>query len=64
MSVDRSLCPICAWRRDCKKKFKHGETVFCPDYTKDLSIKNREPEVEQEEKIVKQRKKISDIRLL
>ncbi|HDP26510.1 MAG TPA: hypothetical protein ENN34_13890 [Deltaproteobacteria bacterium] len=64
MSVDRSLCPICAWRRDCKKKFMHGDSVFCPDYTKDLLIRNREPEVVQEQKKAKPRKKSSDIQLL
>jgi len=42
----------------------HGDSVFCPDYTKDLLIRNREPEVVQEQKKAKPRKKSSDIQLL
>ena len=45
MTLDRTLCPICAWRRDCKKKFSRGEGVHCPDFTKDLSIKTQENEL-------------------
>ena len=41
MSMDRTLCAICAWRRDCKKKFSHGEGVHCPDYTKDLALRDK-----------------------
>ncbi|MBN2298516.1 MAG: hypothetical protein JXM72_07975 [Deltaproteobacteria bacterium] len=41
MSMDRNLCPICAWRRDCKKKFMQGDSVYCPDFTKDLSIRDK-----------------------
>ncbi|HHO75734.1 MAG TPA: hypothetical protein ENN05_04815 [Deltaproteobacteria bacterium] len=41
MSIDRNLCAICAWRRDCKKKFMQGDSVYCPDFTKDLSIRDK-----------------------
>lgn len=55
--MDRSLCAICAWRRDCKKKFSHGEGVYCPDYTKDLTIRDnlapQEPEQKQSKKTPK-----------
>lgn len=47
MGTDRSLCAICAWRRDCKKKFMHAEGVYCPDYTKDLTIRDKEPQEEK-----------------
>ena len=43
---DRSLCPICAWRGDCNKKFKAGAGVHCPDFSRDLTIKNPELEAE------------------
>lgn len=39
MAMDRSLCAVCAWRGDCKKKFMQSDGVFCPDFTKDLTIK-------------------------
>jgi len=39
MTVDKSLCAICAWRGDCKKKFKQGEGLYCPDYSRDISIR-------------------------
>jgi hypothetical protein len=43
---DRSLCPICAWRGDCSKKFKAGAGIHCPDFSRDMTIKN--PELEEE----------------
>jgi len=42
--MDRSLCPICAWREDCKKKFKRGAGIHCPDFSRDLKVKNKELE--------------------
>lgn len=44
MSNEPSLCILCAWRENCKKKFLKGKdvSVRCPDYTKDLSIKHPE----------------------
>jgi hypothetical protein len=41
MSMDRMYCAICAWRRDCKKKFSSGDSFHCPDFTKDLTIRDR-----------------------
>jgi len=43
---DRSLCPICAWRADCNKKFKPGAGIHCPDFSRDMSIKDKELEEE------------------
>ncbi len=31
-------CIICAWREFCKKKYYMQEGLFCPDFTKDLSL--------------------------
>jgi hypothetical protein len=44
MSDEPSICAVCAWRQDCKKRFLHGKDVSlrCPDFTKDLSIRDRE----------------------
>jgi cytidylate kinase len=43
MSEDRRICGICAWRRDCQKRYRISTDSFlnvnCPDYTRDLSIK-------------------------
>ncbi|MDT8272994.1 MAG: hypothetical protein RRA35_07350 [Desulfomonilia bacterium] len=46
MTLDRSLCPICAWRADCNKKFKKGAGIHCPDFTRDLTVKDKELEDE------------------
>jgi len=44
MTSEYSLCIICAWRENCRKKFLKGNdlTLKCPDFTRDLSIKNTE----------------------
>jgi cytidylate kinase len=43
MPEDRRICGICAWRRDCQKRYRISTDAFlnvnCPDYTRDLSIK-------------------------
>lgn len=43
MTTDRRICGICAWRRDCQKRYRISTDAFlnvnCPDYTRDLSIK-------------------------
>jgi hypothetical protein len=46
MTMDKSLCAICAWRGDCKKKFKQGEGLYCPDYSRDISIRARKSDLE------------------
>ncbi|HWR69154.1 MAG TPA: hypothetical protein VN416_09050 [Desulfomonilia bacterium] len=43
---DRSLCPICAWRGDCNKKFKPGAGIHCADFSRDMAIKNSDLEEE------------------
>jgi len=43
MAAEKHICGICAWRRECQKRFKLSTDAFlgshCPDYTRDLSIK-------------------------
>jgi hypothetical protein len=66
MSLDRSLCAICAWRGDCNKKFMQGSGVHCPDYTRDLSIRVKTSKTEKVAvmKDEKGNKKISGFRFL
>lgn len=56
MAAERHVCGICAWRRDCQKRFKLSSDAFlgshCPDYTRDLSIKSISPEALEDEKAV------------
>ncbi|HDQ05068.1 MAG TPA: cytidylate kinase-like family protein [Deltaproteobacteria bacterium] len=56
MAVERQICGICAWRRDCQKRFKLSSEAFlgshCPDYTRDLTIKSISPEALEDEKSV------------
>lgn len=44
MATERQICGICAWRRDCQKRFKVSTDAFlsvnCPDYSRDISIKD------------------------
>jgi len=50
MENGRTICVTCAWRRDCNKKFSMdgATTTRCPDYTRDLTLK--EPAADSEAK--------------
>jgi len=55
--VKKHICGICAWRRECQKRFKLSTDAFlgshCPDYTRDLSIKaSPANELEDEKAII------------
>jgi cytidylate kinase len=56
MSAEMHICGICAWRRECQKKYKLAKDNFigsrCPDYTRDLSIKAAVTEEDEDEKII------------
>ena len=43
MGTDKRLCAICAWRKDCQKRFMVASDSFlnvhCPDYTRDVTIR-------------------------
>lgn len=45
MTVEMHVCGLCAWRRECQKRFKLEKDSLigshCPDYTRDLSIKTK-----------------------
>ena len=44
MSQEPTLCVVCAWRKDCNKKFLRSPSIAsqCVDFTKDLSIETPE----------------------
>ncbi len=50
------LCGICAWRGTCRKKFSlPHDALHCPDYSRDVTIKNR-PEKDEVKVEVKEKK--------
>lgn len=60
MTMEKKLCAVCAWRRNCKKKFStsSGGALYCSDFTKDLSLKE-EPDLEimEDSEEIKERSK-------
>jgi hypothetical protein len=44
MTDEKEFCVICAWREDCKKKFSLKAGQRCPDFSKDLTIKEKSAE--------------------
>ena len=46
MGIEKKYCAICAWRVSCQKRFGVATDaqgfVHCPDYSRDLSIKDAE----------------------
>ncbi len=50
MSDAPDICAVCAWRETCKKKFSiSGRDMRCPDFVRDLTIKNEENENKEKE---------------
>lgn len=40
MKAKKEICVLCAWRENCNKKFSiSGRDIRCPDFVKDLNIK-------------------------
>jgi len=37
----RKICPLCAWRANCVKRFSRGDssTLHCPDFSEDMLLK-------------------------
>ncbi len=55
MGTEKRYCSICAWRENCQKRFSVATDSFgmviCPDFTRDLSIKDKDiDEAEKREK--------------
>lgn len=46
----RQSCAVCAWRATCAKKFCVTDGgARCPDYTRDVSVKDLDDESEENE---------------
>lgn len=53
MSSTKDMCVVCAWRADCQKRFSMKAGQKCPDFTRDVAIKEEpteEGEMEKKEK--------------
>lgn len=46
MVDERTICVVCAWRKDCRKKHRYQSSgLRCPDYTRDITLKeDKKPE--------------------
>lgn len=59
MTVEIHICGLCAWRRECQKRFTVSTDAFlgshCPDYTRDLSIKTAATNEGEDEKTIMDR---------
>ncbi len=43
MKAKKEICVLCAWRENCNKKFSiSGRDIRCPDFVRDLTIKEDE----------------------
>ncbi len=44
-----SICAVCAWRETCQKKFTvSGKDIRCPEFVRDISIKEPSEKAEEE----------------
>ena len=59
MTVEIHICGVCAWRRECQKRFTVSTDAFlgshCPDYTRDLTIKAAASNEQEDEKAIMDR---------
>lgn len=39
----RKICPLCAWRGHCAKRFSMGDdaTLHCPDFSEDVTLRRQ-----------------------
>jgi len=39
----RQICPLCAWRANCAKRFSRGDssTLHCPDFSEDVLLRKK-----------------------
>lgn len=51
MKEEISVCVVCAWRRDCQKRFlkREGAGLRCPDFSRDVTIKDTEEDAERKD---------------
>jgi hypothetical protein len=52
METEKKFCSICAWRENCRKRFSvvtdASGSVRCMDYSRDLSIKDKDVEAAEQ----------------
>jgi cytidylate kinase len=57
--AEMNICGLCAWRRECQKRFKLDKDSLvgshCPDYTRDLTIKTKSADEDEDEKVIMDR---------
>jgi hypothetical protein len=46
LAKNKNICMICAWRQTCIKRFSIAQDskLRCPDFTRDVTIKEEEEE--------------------
>lgn len=44
---EKELCIICAWRATCQKQFSMKTGQKCPDYCKDMTLRETEDPAEE-----------------
>lgn len=52
MSNDvRKICPVCAWRANCAKRFSTSgdETLHCPDFSEDITLRKKSEDAKNDE---------------
>jgi hypothetical protein len=44
----RRICPLCAWRAGCAKRFSRGDdaTLHCPDFSEDVLLRREREQAE------------------
>jgi len=52
MENGHTICVTCAWRQTCNKKFSMdgATTTRCPEYTRDVTLKQTSLDEEKEKK--------------
>ncbi|MEW6215256.1 MAG: hypothetical protein AB1478_08690 [Nitrospirota bacterium] len=49
-STEISICVVCAWRATCQKKFSIKAGQRCPEFVRDITIREEPAEEEKTEK--------------
>lgn len=43
MAEVQNLCPVCAWRETCRRRFLlSGSVMRCPEFVRDVTIKDKD----------------------
>ena len=50
-NVTHKICPVCAWRGNCAKRFSMSgdETLHCPDFSEDITLRKKSEDAEKDE---------------